>query len=113
MIYRAGERLGAHLVRAATFVVRRWRGGLDPDEVYAYLRLVADEMDQLQREATTARTEVGRVREGLRQWQSRHVGCKFVDPPGWGTKPRPQPRHGHQPADDSEPDQPHRNGGHW
>ncbi|MFC6015210.1 hypothetical protein ACFP2T_03250 [Plantactinospora solaniradicis] len=105
MIYRAGEHLGAHLVRAATFVRRRWRGGLDPDEVYAYVRLVADEMDRLQREATTARTEAERIREGLRQWQSRHVGCKFVDPPGWATPPHPQPRHGHQPADASEPDQ--------
>ncbi|MBE1486764.1 DivIVA domain-containing protein [Plantactinospora soyae] len=113
MSYRAGERFGAHLVRAATFVRRRWRGGLDPDEVYAYLHMVADEMEQLQREATTARTEAERIREGLRQWRSRHVGCRFVDPPTWCVKQSPRPRSGSRSADDSEPDQPPRNGGHW
>jgi DivIVA domain-containing protein len=79
MIYRSGDRLGPHQVRAETFGPRR--RGLNPDEVYASLRRVADEMDQLMREAITARTESERIRQGLRQWQSRHVGCKFADPP--------------------------------
>lgn len=99
LIYRSGERIEPYQVRAATFSTRRWRG-LDPDEVYAYLREVADEMDRLLREGTTARTETGRIREGLRQWRSRHVGCRFADPefgPGAqsrGVKPDPRPRNG-------------------
>jgi DivIVA domain-containing protein len=106
VIYRAGERLGPHEVRAATFGVR-WRG-LDPGEVYAYLRQVADEMDRLLRETTTAKTESERIRQGLRQWQSRHVGCKFADPdpaPGSGANPRPDTR--------PDPDRAPRNGGRW
>jgi len=77
-IYLAGARLGAHLVRAASFG-RRWRG-LDPDEVYAYLGAVADEIDRLTREVTTARDEGERIRQGLRQWQSRHDSCRPAEP---------------------------------
>ena len=110
MIYRAGEGLGPHQVRAATFDIR-WRG-LDPDQVYAYLRQVADEMDRLLREATTAKTESERIRQGLRQWQSRHVGCKFTDP-SLGTESRPDPDANRRSGSRPEHDRPPRNGGRW
>ncbi|MEG3635878.1 DivIVA domain-containing protein [Micromonospora palythoicola] len=74
MIYRSGERLQAHHVRAAEFD-RRWRG-LDPAQVHAYLDRVADEIDSLHRELTTANTESERIRQALRQWQSRHADCR-------------------------------------
>jgi hypothetical protein len=38
-----------------------------------------DELARLEREAVTSRTEAERIREGLRQWQARHVGCRFAD----------------------------------
>jgi DivIVA domain-containing protein len=78
MIYLSGDRLCPHQVRGATFAPR-WRG-VDPDQVYAFLAQVADELDRLHRDLATARTETERMRQGLRQWQSRHVGCKFADP---------------------------------
>jgi DivIVA domain-containing protein len=110
MIYRAGERLGPYEVRAATFDTR-WRG-LDPDEVYAYLRQVADEMDRLLREAITAKTESSRIRQGLRQWQSRHVGCKFADPDP-APSPGPGPGANRRPGTGPDPDRASRNGGRW
>ncbi|MEV6813170.1 DivIVA domain-containing protein [Micromonospora sp. NPDC051296] len=69
MIYVTGERLLPQHVRAATFDTR-WRG-LDPAQVDDYLNRVADEMDRLHRELTTANTEAERIRQALRQWQSR------------------------------------------
>ncbi|MEH0827965.1 MULTISPECIES: DivIVA domain-containing protein [Micromonospora] len=74
MIYVTGERVQAYQVRSAVFDTR-WRG-LDPAQVHDYLCRVADEMDRLHRELTTARTESERVRQALRQWQSRHNGCR-------------------------------------
>ncbi|MEV6690355.1 DivIVA domain-containing protein [Micromonospora sp. NPDC051196] len=74
MIYMSGERLHPHHVRAATFD-RRWRG-LDPSQVDTLLVQVADEMDRLHRELVTANTEAERIRQALRQWQSRHAGCR-------------------------------------
>ncbi|MEV4756794.1 DivIVA domain-containing protein [Micromonospora sp. NPDC049559] len=74
----AEERLVPAAVRAATFAVR-WRG-LDPQDVYAYLARLADEVERLHREVTTARVECERIRQGLRQWRERHVGCRFTDP---------------------------------
>lgn len=71
MIYLSGERLHPHHVRAVEFE-RRWRG-LDPVQVYAYLDRAADEIDRLHRELTTANTEAERIRQALRQWQSRHA----------------------------------------
>ncbi|MFV2088813.1 DivIVA domain-containing protein [Micromonospora sp. LOL_021] len=68
-------------VRAVRFS-RRWRG-LDPQEVYAYLHQVADELDRLAGLAAGERAEAERIREGLRQWRQRHVGCRFNDPPPW------------------------------
>ncbi|MEV2240798.1 DivIVA domain-containing protein [Micromonospora sp. NPDC049891] len=74
MIYLSGERLQSHHVRAAEFD-RRWRG-LDPAQVYDYLDRVADELTRLHRELTTANTESERIRQALRQWQSRHTDCR-------------------------------------
>ncbi|MFF5219452.1 DivIVA domain-containing protein [Micromonospora sp. NPDC000442] len=71
MIYLSGERLHPHHVRAAEFD-RRWRG-LDPHQVYDYLNRAADEIDRLHRELTTANTESERIRQALRQWQSRQA----------------------------------------
>jgi DivIVA domain-containing protein len=77
MIYVTGERLHPHHARVATFDAR-WRG-LDPDQVHDYLNRVADELERLHRELTTANTEAERIRQALRQWQSRHTGCRHAD----------------------------------
>ncbi|MGS2616353.1 DivIVA domain-containing protein [Micromonospora sp. LZ34] len=78
MIYVTGERLKAHEVRVAAFDTC-WRG-LDPDQVHAYLNQLADELDRLHRELTTANIEAERIRQALRQWQSRHTGCRHTGP---------------------------------
>ncbi|MET8310912.1 DivIVA domain-containing protein [Micromonospora sp. NPDC005173] len=78
MIYVTGERLQPHHARVASFDTR-WRG-LDPDQVRAYLNQVADELERLHRELTTANTEAERIRQALRQWQSRHTGCRHTNP---------------------------------
>ncbi|MET7666775.1 DivIVA domain-containing protein [Micromonospora luteifusca] len=77
MIYLTGERLHPHHARAADFDTR-WRG-LDPAQVHDYLNRVADELERLHRELTTANTEAERIRQALRQWQSRHTGCRHAD----------------------------------
>jgi DivIVA domain-containing protein len=81
----AAERVESWQVRAVRFT-RRWRG-LDPHEVYAYLREVADELDRLAGSAAGERAEAERLREGLRQWRQRHLGCRFNDPPGVAADP--------------------------
>ncbi|MDM4722660.1 DivIVA domain-containing protein [Micromonospora sp. WMMA1363] len=73
MIYLTGQRPHPHHVRAATFDTR-WRG-LDPTQVHDYLHRVADELDRLHRDLTTANTESERIRQALRQWQTRHTHC--------------------------------------
>ncbi|RLP94973.1 DivIVA domain-containing protein [Micromonospora sp. CV4] len=78
MIYLTGERLHPHDVRSAAFDTR-WRG-LNPDQVNDYLNRVADELECLHRELTTANTEAERVRQALRQWQSRHTTCRHRQP---------------------------------
>ncbi|NJP32043.1 DivIVA domain-containing protein [Micromonospora thermarum] len=78
MIYVTGVRLQAHHVRTATFDTR-WRG-LDPSQVHDYLNRIADELDRLHRELTTTNTEAERIRQALRQWQSRHAGCRHTAP---------------------------------
>lgn len=77
MIYRAMRRLLPQHVRAATFGVRRWRG-LNPTQVYAYLDLLADELERLTLGLATANTEGERIRQALRQWQSRHTACRHT-----------------------------------
>ncbi|MEU3454033.1 DivIVA domain-containing protein [Micromonospora sp. NPDC006766] len=79
MTYRAAQRLLPQHVRAATFGTRRWRG-LDPDQVYAYLDRVADELERLTRDLTTATTESERIRQALRQWRSRHADRRPCTP---------------------------------
>ncbi|MFV2018363.1 DivIVA domain-containing protein [Micromonospora sp. LOL_023] len=81
----AAGRVESWQVRAVRFT-QRWRG-LDPHEVYAYLREVADELDRLAGSAASERAEAERLREGLRQWRQRHVGCRFNDPPGVDADP--------------------------
>ncbi|BCJ58330.1 DivIVA domain-containing protein [Micromonospora endophytica] len=71
MIYVSREHLRPRNVRAVVFDTR-WRG-LDPAQVHGYLDLVADELDRLQRELVTAHTEAERIRQALRQWQSRQA----------------------------------------
>ncbi|WP_029723602.1 DivIVA domain-containing protein [Salinispora cortesiana] len=80
MIHRA-RRLFSSQVRAATFARRRWHGDLDPEQVYAYLDRVADELERLTREATTAHAEGELIRQALRQWQSRHTDCQPATTP--------------------------------
>ncbi|WP_328345067.1 DivIVA domain-containing protein [Micromonospora sp. NBC_00421] len=75
MIYRAGRRLLPQHVRAVTFGTRRWRG-LDPDQVYAFLDQVADELEHLTRDLATATTEGERIRAALRRWGSGHTDCR-------------------------------------
>ncbi|MEN3613271.1 cell division protein DivIVA [Plantactinospora sp. ZYX-F-223] len=115
MIYRSGERLRPAVIRVASAVMRRrWRG-LDPDEVYEFLRLVATEVERLEGEVTTARSQAERVRQGLRQWQARHIGCKFFDPPA-DPQPPPPPRTTtgiRRPVDSTGQGQQPRNRGHW
>lgn len=83
MIYVTGERLLPHHVRAAVFDTR-WRG-LDPQQVRDHLDRVADELERLRREVITANTEAERIRQALRQWQSRHKHCRRdPDAPGSG-----------------------------
>ncbi|MEV0806988.1 DivIVA domain-containing protein [Micromonospora sp. NPDC050200] len=71
------QRLLPQHVRVATFGTRRWRG-LDPDQVYAYLDRLADELERLSRDLVTANTEGERIRQALRQWQSRHTDCRHT-----------------------------------
>ena len=69
MIHRANG-LAPHQIRAVTFAARR--RGLDPEQVYAYLLRVADEMDLLLRDLTTATVEAERMRRALRRGRDRH-----------------------------------------
>lgn len=73
MTYPSEDRLRAYQVRSAIFDVRR--RGLDPQQVHDYLGRVANEIDRLHRDLTTANTEAERIRQALRQWQSRHTDC--------------------------------------
>ncbi|MFY1674965.1 DivIVA domain-containing protein [Plantactinospora sp. WMMB334] len=115
MIYRSGGRLRPSVIRVASAVMRCRFRGLDPDEVYEFLRLVAAEVERLEREATTAQAQAERARQGLRQWKARHVGCRFAEPSDPGPPPPPhrRPVTGHRPVDGAEQDRQHRNGGRW
>ncbi|MFI2711331.1 DivIVA domain-containing protein [Micromonospora sp. NPDC018662] len=74
MIHVTAQRLLPYHVRAAVFDTR-WRG-LDPGQVRDHLDRVADELERLNRELITARTEADRIRQAVRQWQSQHRGCR-------------------------------------
>ncbi|MER6593369.1 DivIVA domain-containing protein [Micromonospora purpureochromogenes] len=77
MIYLTEERLHPHQARVAAFDIR-WRG-LDPAQVHDYLNQMADELERLHRALTTANTEAERIRQALRQCQSRHTSCRHTD----------------------------------
>ena len=47
--------------------------GIDPEQVYALLHRVADEWDLLHRDLAMARADATRVKEALRQWQTRNA----------------------------------------
>lgn len=67
-------RLVPRMIREARFrPAALWRRGVDPDEVYAFLERVADEVDVLVRDLANARTEGDRIRSALRDWQTRHA----------------------------------------
>jgi DivIVA domain-containing protein len=73
MIYRVGQRILPYQIRTKVFTRRR--RGLDPQEVYAFLDQVADELDRVLQDGYIAHTEAERIRQGLRQWQTRHAHC--------------------------------------
>jgi hypothetical protein len=62
----------------------RWRGGLDPDEVYAYVAALAAEVDRLGRDLTAARDENDRIRAALLRWQRDHRHCHRRGPANQG-----------------------------
>ncbi|MBX7268752.1 DivIVA domain-containing protein [Micromonospora sp. Llam7] len=72
MIYVSGERLHPHHVHVRAAFDTRWRG-VDPDQVNDYLNRVADELDRLHRELPPRTPRFERIRQALRQWQSRHT----------------------------------------
>lgn len=85
--HRARNRVSsrAYQIRVVRFGrTSRWRAGLDPGEVYGYLRGVADEVDELHRDLRMARDEVLRVRAALRQWQDGHAHCHRRGPANQG-----------------------------
>lgn len=56
-------------VREVVFpLAGRYRRGLDPESVYAFLLKVADEMDDLNRRLESAREDGRLAREGVRRW---------------------------------------------
>ncbi|MFC6023495.1 DivIVA domain-containing protein [Plantactinospora solaniradicis] len=65
-------RLTSADIRTARFG-RSWRRGLDPEEVYAFLLRVADEMELLRRDVRVARDDADRVKAALRNWQTRNT----------------------------------------
>jgi cell division septum initiation protein DivIVA len=69
-------RLGPHQVSNAVFApAPRRRGGVDGDEVRAFLRLVAQEIARLHWEVGAAQAETDRIKTALHTWQSAHAGC--------------------------------------
>ncbi|MGW3809321.1 DivIVA domain-containing protein [Micromonospora sp. NPDC005113] len=75
MIYVTGKH--PHHARVGSFDTR-WRG-LDSAQVHNHLNRMADELVRLRGGMTMANIEVERIRQALRQWQSRHAGCRFTD----------------------------------
>jgi len=90
------RRLGPQDVRDATFAAAsRRRGGLDPDQVYAFVNEVADEMARLQQEVAAATSDAIRVKNALYDWQVEHAAtCSH---PQATNRPQPQQRPAPQP----------------
>jgi DivIVA domain-containing protein len=62
-------------VRTRQFRSNRFgQRGLDPDEVYDYLDRIAGDLDALRAELAASQAETKRIKDGLRQWQSRQAG---------------------------------------
>lgn len=66
-------RLDPSRIRSVRFSRRSWRRGLDPDEVYAFLARMADEVELLRRDIRVARDDADRVKNALRNWQTRNA----------------------------------------
>ncbi|MEO3745049.1 DivIVA domain-containing protein [Plantactinospora sp. B5E13] len=66
-------RLDPNRIRSVRFSRRSWRRGLDPDEVYAFLARMADEVELLRRDIRVARDDADRVKNALRNWQTRNA----------------------------------------
>jgi DivIVA domain-containing protein len=52
---------------------RLGRRGLDPDEVHEFLDRVSDDLAAVYAELARSREETARIKEALRQWQSRQA----------------------------------------
>ena len=76
-------------VRRKRFRIRRFRRGINADEVYEYLDVVAAAIDAALAEARAARVEKDRVTDGLRRWQSQFT----PDPTTHQPVPMAVPRH--------------------
>ncbi|ROT25862.1 DivIVA domain-containing protein [Micromonospora sp. HM5-17] len=91
MIYRSGQRILSYQVRAKTF--GRRRRGLDPDEVYVYLRDLADERPDGPRHGPLERLSSSRCDAERKESESddrrggerRHVSAAsaFLSAPWW------------------------------
>lgn len=66
-------RLTSADLRVVRFERASRRRGVDPEQVYALLSRVADEWDLLHRDLAVARGDATRVKEALRQWQTRNA----------------------------------------
>ncbi|BCL14276.1 cell division protein DivIVA [Micromonospora sagamiensis] len=78
-VYLARTGLRPYQIRHAVSD-RRW-GGFAPEQVHAYLNRVAAELDRLHREVVATTEQADRIRDGLRQWQTRHAGCRVDQAP--------------------------------
>nr|WP_319461126.1 DivIVA domain-containing protein [Micromonospora sp. RTP1Z1] len=58
-------------VRSRAFATRRH--GLDPVEVVAFLDRVAGDLAAAHAEVARSREETARIKDALREWQSRHA----------------------------------------
>ena len=106
-------RLSPQQVRAATFTAApRRRGGLHPDEVYAFLHRVADEMARLHRELAAATDDAIRVKTALHQWQVEHAATCTQPPPGGRPTPQRPPHSPWAGPDTTNPADPRRRPGH-
>lgn len=90
---RAG-RLRPQDVRDARFApAPRRRGGLDPEQVYTFLRHVAEEISRLHHEVDAAMTDAVRVKNALHEWQVQHAAtCAQARPPRPAHERQPPPQ---------------------
>jgi DivIVA domain-containing protein len=96
------DRLSPQQVRSAAFaLVPRLRGGLHPDEVYAFLNQVAEEMTHLRQELAATTDDANRVKAALHRWQVEHAATCAQPPPAHRPPPPPTqppwPGYGSQP----------------